>query len=212
MSGVLVTREFKTELINRNAEDGTHTFVISDESKDSHGTVFRMSGWKFDRFTSNPIVTYGHPDPNGADPDVIIGRGTVSIEGGRLTARVEYDMENPLAQKVKSKVDRGFLNMTSIRAYVDDAERGVGDDRDTVYFIDQELLDFGIVMHGSNKNAMAKRDIMKELGKDEAIEILNNTTDNTDEDESATPQNAALLEEARELISKSFNNIKKVKK
>jgi hypothetical protein len=37
-------------------------------------------------------------------------------------------------------------------------------------------------------------------------------TDNTDESDNDVPQNAALLEEARALISKTFNNIKKVKK
>ena len=213
---VLVTREYKTELVSRNAETGIHTFVISDESKDSHGTVFRMLGWKFDRFVKNPVVTYGHPDPNGGDPDVIIGRAEVRAEGGKLMADVEYDMENPLAVKIRSKVERGFLNMTSIRAYVNDAERGTGEDRDTMYFVDQELLDFGIVMHGSNKNAMKQRDIMLALGKEDNDPIQGENTDktltdDTDEDQAATTENAARLEEARELISKTFFNLKKVK-
>jgi hypothetical protein len=213
---VLVTREYKTELISRNAETGIHTFVISDESKDSHGTVFRMSGWNFERFAKNPVVTYGHPDPNGVDPDVIIGRAVVRAEGGKLIADVEYDMENPLAAKIRSKVDRGFLNMTSIRAYVNDAERGAGEDRETMYFIDQELLDFGIVMHGSNKNAMKQRDIMLALGKEDNEPTQGENTDtiltdHTDEDQVATTENAARLEEARELISKTFFNLKKVK-
>jgi len=217
---VLVSREFPTTIVERNAEDGTHVFAISDPSVDSHGTSFPKNGWRFDRFINNPIVTYGHPDPNHPDPNVVIGRATVYFEGDTLMARVEYDMENPLAVTVKSKVERKFLNMASIRAYVDDGHRGIsanGEDPNVFYMDEKELLDFGILMHGSNKNAMAKRDIMGALGiqDEDKIEEEADTlkpTDNTDESDNDAPQNAALLEEARALISKTFNNIKKVKK
>lgn len=213
---VLKEREYKTEIVSRNDDANTHTFVISDESIDSFKTVFRLRGWKFDRFINNPIVTYGHPDPNSADPNLIIGRAKVFIEGDKLMAEVEYDMGNPLAVDVKRKVEQKFLNMTSIRAYVNDAERGAGDDRETLYFIDQELLDFGIVMHGSNRNAMAQRDIMLALGKEDNEPTQGKNTDtiltdDTDQDQAAITENAARLEEARELISKTFFNLKKVK-
>lgn len=219
---VLKEREYKTEIVSRNDDANTHTFVISDESIDSFKTSFRLRGWKFDRFINNPIVTYGHPDPNSTDPNLIIGRAKVFIEGDKLMAEVEYDMGNPLAVEVKRKVEQKFLNMTSIRAYVNDAERGIGDDREVLYFIDQELLDFGIVMHGSNRNAMAQRDIMMSqrnimlaLGKEDNDPIPGDNTDtiltdHTDEDQAANTENAARLEEARELLSKTFFNLKKV--
>jgi hypothetical protein len=71
-------------------------------------------------------------------------------------------------------------------------------------------------MHGSNKNAMKQRDIMLALGKEDneptqGENTDTNLTDHTDEDQVAITENAARLEEARELISKTFFNLKKVK-
>lgn len=198
---ILIERDIN--LVLERGEGDTHSFVISDESKDSHGTVFRLSGWDISGYSRNPIVTYGHPDINSTDPNVIIGKSTVHMVEGRLVAQVSYDLDNPLAREVKRKVESGFLNMASIRAMVEDGQ--YNKEEDVVEFTKQRLIDWGIVMHGSNKNAMKKREIARSLN----IEIP--------EQEQQTPldedkADSGLLEEARVLIQKNFDNLKKVVK
>lgn len=180
--------------------NSTHTFVISDESVDSHGTVFSMSGWKLDGYSRNPIVTYGHPDVSSPDPNVIIGRSVVTVSAGKLIGSIEYDMDNPLAREVKRKVDAGFINMASIRAYVEDGH--YDEERDVIVFTAQRLIDWGIVMHGSNKNAMKRRDLAMSLEieiPDKKEEVLNNPDPN-------------MIAEARGLIASSFSNLNLIKK
>ena len=43
-----------------NAEKRTAEFVISTESIDRHGTVFKLAGWDLENYNRNPIVAYNH--------------------------------------------------------------------------------------------------------------------------------------------------------
>lgn len=157
--GEIVTRAVNLEI----REEGKVVFRISDESVDSHGTVFKLDGWDLSEFRANPIVTYGHPDTSSTDPNVIIGRGEISQDSTGLYSTLEYDMENPLAKEVKRKIDSGFIRMASIRAYVEDARMGdesKGEDPSVLFFTKNRLLDWGVVMHASNKNA-SKRELVR---------------------------------------------------
>jgi len=136
-------------------ENRTYEFVISTETPDSYGTVFRMDGWMLDRYLRNPIVCYGHNAGYG-DPDTIIGRGEVFVEEGKLMGRVHLEEGNTLADKLKRKIDNGLIRMASVGAIVHKAHRGDKDkneDPDLIYFTRQELAEWSIVGIGSNPDA-----------------------------------------------------------
>lgn len=152
----IAVRELSKEQIeNRQAE-----FVISTETVDSYGTVFRMDGWDLTRYNQNPIVLYGHRSWDG-NPDSIIGTGEVFREDGKLIGRVTFeDAEfNPTAEKVFRKVQAGTLRMASIGANPSEAHWGkkeAGEDPEVLYFDRQELLEFSIVPIGSNPDALKR--------------------------------------------------------
>jgi len=89
----------------------TVEFVISDESKDRHGSILNMDGWEIDNFNRNGIVGYQHnvyggDMCNAPDPDQVIGRGEAFREGDQLIGRVIFEPAdiNPLAEKIFRKV------------------------------------------------------------------------------------------------------------
>lgn len=215
MKGIIEKRESNINLSEQT--DDTHLFVISDRSWDSHNSSFDLAGWNLEQYRNNPIVTYGHPEFNSTDESLIIGKADVFIQDDKLMGRITYDMENPKAVNIKSKVERGFLNMASIRAFVTAGEKVKREDigKTGIKFTAQRLIDFGIVMHGSNANA-TKRDIL-EIARSLDIDMEDTDmpdiyTDTTTDEDLGSADNAAFLEEARLLIQNSNNNIKKVVK
>lgn len=140
------------QIENREAE-----FVISTEAVDTYGTVFKSSGWDLTRYTKNPIVAYGHRTWD-AEPDNIIGTSEVRIEDNMLIGKVRFeDAEtNPKAEKIWKKVQAGTLRMASVGANVMEWRWGdetLGEDKNTIYFIRTELLEWSIVPIGSNPDA-----------------------------------------------------------
>lgn len=141
---------------NREAE-----FVISTEAIDTYGTVFKVTGWDLKRYELNPIVCYGHRTWDG-NPDMIIGISEVYIDGEQLIGKVRFETEdvNPIAEKIWKKVQNGTLRMASIGANPKRGHWGdekLGEDKDVIYFDEQELLEWSIVPIGSNPDAL-KRD------------------------------------------------------
>lgn len=140
------------QIENREAE-----FVISTEAVDTYGTVFKSSGWDLERYAKNPIVAYGHRTWD-AEPDNIIGTSEVRIEDNMLIGKVRFeDAEtNPKAEKIWKKVQAGTLRMASVGANVMEWRWGdetLGEDKNTIYFIRTELLEWSIVPIGSNPDA-----------------------------------------------------------
>lgn len=140
------------QIENREAE-----FVISTEAVDTYRTVFKTSGWDLERYAKNPIVAYGHRTWD-AEPDNIIGTSEVRIEDNMLIGKVRFeDAEtNPKAEKIWKKVQAGTLRMASISANIHEWRYGdvtKGEDKEVVYFLRQELLEWSIVPIGSNPDA-----------------------------------------------------------
>lgn len=140
---------------NREAE-----FVISTEAIDTYGTVFKMSGWDLKRYEANPVVFYAHRYYSD-NPDMLIGTSSVFIDGDQLIGRVRFeDAEtNPIAEKVWKKVQAGTLRMASIGANPKRGHWGdekLGEDKDVIYFDEQELLEWSIVPIGSNPDALKR--------------------------------------------------------
>ena len=140
---------------NRQAE-----FVISTETPDSYGTVFKISGWDLSRYEKNPVVLYAHKT-HWDNPDMVIGTSEVRVEGQELIGTVTFEAAdiNPLAEKVWQKVQAGSLRMASIGANIIAGHWGdekLGEDRDVIYFDQMELYEWSIVPVGSNSDAVKR--------------------------------------------------------
>lgn len=149
------------EMTPEQEEKRYHDFILSSETIDRHGTVFRTSGWELDNYNdTNPIVSYAHED-NNSNPDLIIGTSRVFIEDGKVIGRLFYEPEdiNPMAEKIRKKVSHGTLRMASIAAIPKKGSWGKeenGESRDVLYFDQHELLAWSIVPVGSNRDALKR--------------------------------------------------------
>lgn len=166
-----VIRDLSEENIkNRQAE-----FVISSETPDTYGTVFKISGWDLRRYRLNPVVFYQHKS-NSENPDMVIGTSEVRIEGDLLIGVVTFEPEelNPVAEKVWRKIQAKSIRMASVGADPKSAHWGddkLNEDRDLIYFDEHELLEWSIVTLGSNPDALkreaqAVEEIRKTIIKD----------------------------------------------
>lgn len=145
----------------------TYQFKISDESRDRHGTVIKSDAWKLENYNANPIVAYMHHTSDDwwletkADADDILGPGKAYMDGNELIGEVTFETEdiNPLADKIKKKIDYGTLRATSVGFIPIKGHWGVeedGEDTGTYYYDMVELLEFSIVNIPSNPNALMR--------------------------------------------------------
>lgn len=129
------------------------TFVLSDESLNSHGFRVLTSGIDLEQFKKNPVMLYGHDDEM-----LPIGRWlNVRVEGDRLLAEAEFDSDDELAQQISAKVESGYVNCCSIGFMItattsDPVWMLPGQKWDTVSGC--KLLECSICAIGSNYNAM----------------------------------------------------------
>lgn len=148
-------------------ETRTVEFVISDETKDRHGTILKVDGWKLDNYRKNPIVGYQHnvygdmcTPPN---PDDIIGKSEVYVEDGKLIGRATFEPAdlNPQAEKIFRKVLFGTLSTASVGFIPLNGWRQEKDAKGNViaeYSDEHELMEWSIVNIPSNPNA-GKREL-----------------------------------------------------
>jgi hypothetical protein len=146
------------ELRGVNEENRTAEFIISTESVDRHGTVFKMDGWDLTSYRKNPIVSYNHR-AGSDEPDDIIGTSEIYTEEGLMIGRVTFETENEKADKVYRKVLNGTLKMASVGAIVHEGRYGnksEGEDPNVLYFTRQELVEWSVVSAGSNPDAFKR--------------------------------------------------------
>jgi HK97 family phage prohead protease len=133
--------------------------MISDESKDRYGTVIKADGWLLDNYERNGIVAYNHYT-GGFNPDNIIGKGRAWVENGVLWGEVELEPDNPTADKVLRRLNFGTLRAASVgfnpMAW-SEGDPMQGEERGTLYFRKQELLEWSIVDVPANPNAELQR-------------------------------------------------------
>jgi HK97 family phage prohead protease len=168
-------------LSDKNKENREAEFVISDETPDTYGTVFKVSGWDLKRYEKNPVVFYAHRS-NSDNPDMLIGTSTVRVEDNQLIAVVRFENSdiNPVAEKVWQKIQAGTLRMASIGANPKKGHWGdekLGEDRDMIYFDEQELLEWSIVPIGSNPEALKREtqtieEIRSSIIKNKPVEVI----------------------------------------
>lgn len=144
------------------------TFVASDSTRDSSGTVLNQGGWSLDRFNANPVIGYQHKVYGGYsdsdNPDNVIGKGRAYVKDGKLMVDVELEPEgdNPLADKVCKKLHFGSLGAVSVGFWPTgtsrwgEGEEAVDGGTPTLYFEGQELLEVSVVNIPANPNALRK--------------------------------------------------------
>lgn len=149
-------------------ETRTIDFTISNEIKDRHGTRLMADRWDLSNYKKNPIVGYQHNVYGDAlcsapNPDDIIGKSTVKIEGNDLVASLTFEPPelNPLAEKIFQKVKFGTLRMASVGFIGVNKHFGEGNEakdgkNPTEYFQKQELLEWSIVNIPSNPTASVR--------------------------------------------------------
>lgn len=177
------------------------TFVLSDESVNSHGFKVNTEGINLDFFNKNPLMLYMHKRSNG-----IIGRWeNVRKEGGKLLGDAVFDEGEELGEKVKKRVDNGFLHACSIGIDAGTITMKNIGGIDTV--IKCDLIEVSIVDMPANKNAvkLAKCNLIKLHKIDVNQEFKKNITEILGLTENAI--NEDILSELKRILN-SKENIK----
>lgn len=164
----------------RASEEGVRkmTFVASDGTRDSAGTVLNPKGWDLARFNKNGIIGYQHKVygawDDTANPDNVIGKGFAYVKGSQLLVDVEFEPEgmNELADKVWRKLIFGTLKAVSVGfqdlggGHWGEGDEAFGKERATYYYENMELLEVSVVNIPANPNALRRsidEDEMKRL-------------------------------------------------
>lgn len=154
----------------RKDESGARkmTFVASDGTRDSAGTVLNQDGWRLDRFNKNGVIGYQHKVygswSDTDNPDNVIGKGYAYVKDGKLLVDVEFEPAeiNELAEKIYQKLQFGSLKAVSVgflpvgRGQWGKNEEALDGKNPTYYYAGQELLEVSVVNIPSNPNALRK--------------------------------------------------------
>lgn len=139
----------------------TKTFVLADESLNSHGFWLVMSGCDLKQFKKNPIMLWMHARAwRGSKDEVLpIGRwDNIRIEDGKLLADAVFDENDEFAMAIASKVENDFIKMASVGITVintsnDPKSLKPGQYRETV--TKWKPREASIVDIGANDNALS---------------------------------------------------------
>lgn len=156
-------RSVASEIRKKDEEKRTITFVASDDTKDTAGTVLNQDNWDLTRFNKNGVIGYQHKVYGGWDdtdnPDNVIGKGFAYIEDKKLMVDITFEPAeiNPLAEKIYQKILFGSLRAVSVGFLpIGQGRFGEGKDANTYYFAGQELLEVSVVNIPANPNALKK--------------------------------------------------------
>ena len=128
------------------------TFILNDETTlNSYGFRVLNSGVNLERFEANPVMLDSHL---GGSTDAVIGKWVnVRIEGSQILADAEFDTEDERANKIKGKVERGYLKGTSLGLNFRFADMLLQADN-TYLLVACEIVEASIVAIPSNKSAL----------------------------------------------------------
>ena len=218
-------RQIKPQQLRADKQSRKITFVASDGSRDTAGTVLNVKGWDLSRYNRNGVVGYQHKvygSAEGTDnPDNVIGKGRAYVEGSRLLVEVEFEPAdlNSLAEKIYQKLLFGSLNAVSVgflpkgKGHWGAGEEASTGSRPTYYYEGQELLEVSVVNIPSNPNAV-KRSYIQEA-QEEELRFLRAQKDSK-QTPGAKQAEAKLTEtalKASEALAKvSLNKMKRRKK
>lgn len=157
---ILRTYNQSTDIRGIHDDSREREFVISNERRDSHGTIIKMDGWDIEDYNRSGAFYYQHMT-GMESPDNVLGPGKASKQGAELVGRAYFEPEdiNPLAEKILRKVDFGTLTSTSVGFMPTAGHWGVermNEDPETYYFDGAILKEFSIVNIPSNPDAIKK--------------------------------------------------------
>lgn len=135
--------------------------VLSDETLDAHGTIVRASGWDLERFKSNPILLWDHPERKleGSEPDDILGTvENVHVEGTALIGDLQFVPEgvNEEADKVFRLMAARALKGVSVYFRPKQYHFEQVEKREIVVVDKQELIEVSVTPIPSNPNTLAR--------------------------------------------------------
>ena len=177
------------------------TFVLTDESVNSYGYRVLTGGGELEQFRKNPVMLYGHDGHK-----LPIGTwANLRVEGGRLLAEAEFDMEDPFAAEVARKVERGIIRCCSIGFDIvevseDKALMLPGQTRGTV--TRWQLMECSICAIGANRSAM-KLQVGKRMTLSREINIQNLQT----KPGPLSPQNTQSAQDNQTIINQNSNTM-----
>lgn len=136
-------------------------FLLSDESINSYGFWLLTSGGDLKQFKKNPLMLWMHSRAWRGTTDEVLPLGCwveITLEDSGIYAEPKFDMNDPFAAKIASKVEQGFIKMASVGIEIIETSRDAkylkpGQTRETV--IKWRLREASIVDIGSNSNALA---------------------------------------------------------
>lgn len=170
-------RHIENPEIRKGGEDDGRkvTFVASDGTRDSAGTVLNVNGWDLKRFNSNGIIGYQHKVYGGWEdtdnPDNVIGKGFAYVKDGKLMVDVEFEPAeiNELADKIYKKILFGSLRAVSVgfvpigRGQWGKDDEAIDGRNPTYYYAGQQLLEISVVNIPANPNALKKSFIQEAI-------------------------------------------------
>ena len=157
---------------NKMSKTASHTFVLSDESLNSHGTRILLSGIRLEGFKKNPIMLYGHTRAWRDTKNIQLPIGywdNIRMDEGRLLADAVFDREDEFARSVESKVRQNILRACSIGINVlatseDPVFLVIGQRRPTI--VECELAEASIVDIPANRNCVRLYDAASDMELD----------------------------------------------
>lgn len=92
------------------------TFILHDETVNTYGFRMLTSGADLTAFRANPVMLYNHDDR-----EMPIGRwANVRVEGTRILAEADFDLEDERAGEIARKVESGYISACSVGAWVEE--------------------------------------------------------------------------------------------
>ncbi|GGD30840.1 phage major capsid protein [Aureimonas glaciei] len=180
-----MTTEFRTTV---SAGAGTE-FVISDGSRDRHGTRLNPGGWDLANFLRNPVALFAH-GRDATHGTIPIGTWSdVRIAGGKLLGKLVFAAQGTSARidELRSLAEQGILRAVSVGFTVlEEGKRGGEYDYEKM-----ELHEVSLVSIPSNTNALSKA---RSLGiSDETISLAFGEHAEAGRRDVPTGENAASL-------------------
>lgn len=131
------------------------SFVLHDETVNTHGFRMLTAGVNLEEFRKNPVMILNHDDFS-----LPIGRWeNIRIEGSRILADPVFDMKDMRAAEVARKVEDDFIRMASIGAWppeeVSDAYSLMLPGQSLPTVTKWTVREASIVTIGANHNALA---------------------------------------------------------
>jgi HK97 family phage prohead protease len=208
-------------------------FILNDETKiNTYGFKVKTAGIDLSRFTGNPVMLNQHENHTNA----VIGRWiNTRVEGANLVAETEFDINDPAANLLAGKVERGFIKGASIGIRFNEDDM-VSLTDGTFELIKCTLVECSICAVPSNPNAISlysndgnllnetqiKLSLLnlnvKPINKNnmdllqEILKLLKLPTDTSNEDalkaieELINQKDAALEVQAKEIVQMALND------